>query len=444
MKVCIYIDVKTRDIPSMTYISSGLKNGGHKVFYLPLFKTTNDGGLTYKRQLDILPDVVITPSYNRDRSPEVAIRSLLSGSIFIEFTSEQYYSDLFLPEKIPAWNDLELLRQDYYFVWSKFYAKNLINFGGVPPENIFVVGSPKVDISKVKPVKDKLLKGKNILFVSDYGMADFKETDIKWFYSRYKINLSLNDTKVIREERLSSIKAANMLAELGDYTVTFRVHPGEDVTVYNKNLSNMVRLSLATNDFSEEVAWSDVVIGYTTTSIFEIVAMRRPYISLHESPYPSSVYREFLVDCTSANFSQLAAKIEQSLLLEDENYTNKKFEYYSDNLSLDYKTYDSFYDALEMVNKSHIIKKNTKILLRHRVYFYSISYMALIFRILLKYRYTRKLLITIFPRRLTSMTREMNNFSKKDMVNLNSEAPASVKNNNYSFKLTEFGWLYRK
>ena len=152
---------------------------------LPLFKTASNFTLTALRQYFLAPKVVITPSYNYFRSPEVAWRSLISRSIFVEATSEQYFSPLFNDEKLTGEyaTALEGLSEDQLRSIASLKKKHLIEWVSTPSQLRPYKLEKLIEKSKSQIFLDKTKD--NLTSTIEKGKNDFKRGAIqglKWFW----------------------------------------------------------------------------------------------------------------------------------------------------------------------------------------------------------------------------------------------------------------------
>lgn len=234
-------------------------------------RTTFDG--TY--------DVVITPSYNVRRTPYILLRALANRSKLVIYHSEQLYNDAFNVEKLNL-NALKCYQKHVaaHFVWGEFYARKLVEIAGVPRERIFIVGNYKFDFLDARAV-GRELPSKKVLVASDFKIGDLDDEEFQRFKREYGV-VSLPDLhKVMADARRRCVAwISDMADRFPDISFVLRPHPGELTAEYEKLKKPNVSMSVPNKSYAEDVNDSALVLGFTTTSVMEVVKSGRRLLSL--------------------------------------------------------------------------------------------------------------------------------------------------------------------
>lgn len=444
-KVVLYSDVTSRDLTSLIVLSKYLSLHNLRVKILPLFKSNYYGIPTFLSQKFFSPDAVITPSFNYYRSPEVSWRSKLSNSLLILMPSEQYVSDGFLVEKMPLYDSKNEYKPDYYFVGSHYYAELLHFRANVDSKKVFIVGQMKLDSAaqyrKINNDRGKCLK---IIFVSDYSPATWTEDTVETLYKNYKIDFTMGEIQLIKKERQNAILSAIKLSRKDGYQVTFRLHPGEDPKVYQDAFAGSnVKISDPSTAFAEDIAAHDLALGYTTTSVFEIIKTGVPFISIHDFDYPKSIWRDYLDSVTQLSNRELTSP-NLNLQTIISSFRLGKLHHFCYGIGeSDKPCYELIEKALrkiELTSHAH----NTP----DQFYSYSLKFMFLgIFAGILR------LIILCIPQniklrvrygtRFYNLVHPMHNFTSKQ---LNGTQPLKQyeKSSRGNWKLGDFGWEFKE
>ncbi|MDA7802560.1 hypothetical protein N9J68_04230 [Gammaproteobacteria bacterium] len=437
MKVCFYIDTNVRDLPIAKYLSRKIK----KSSVLPIFKSSLVKGVTYKIQKKYSPDIVITTSFNKNRTKDIAVRASESDSILVEFTSEQYFSEMFNAEKLLTWDINDKYKVDYFFCWGESYAEKLIKISNVPHDRIFIIGSPKLVHNK-KTDHHKPSNTKNILMVSDYLLADFDQQKLESWNKEFNIAANYEEVQIIQKERLEAINTANQLGQRG-FHVTFRLHPGENADIYKKNLLPCVRLSLGNSLFHQDLKFSDLVIGYTTTAIFEIACMEKRFISLRNYNDLDINHREFYKHVEKFSSKQLL-NLTNSELNKAGHEIRSKLKYYSENIITKSNVDEVFAEACQFIlnedSFTRVRKKYSTFVITKTKF---IAHINFIFRKLIANKYFYKLCPRFIKAKASNMVNSAHNMTYKDYEDFYADLDGlELTKKNLSFTLTDIGWKY--
>jgi hypothetical protein len=438
--LAFYVDVVTRDIPSFSLLLKA-KEARPSVLW-PLFKSGKWGCPTFIRHITHRPSFVITTSYNMNRSEEVAWRSRMSRSIFIEFTSEQYFSSIFEKEKLPKFDNEAYYRQDFFFAWSEAYAQKLVCIAGVPRERIYIVSSPKVDLSKLKR---RNLGGpvKRVLFVSDYGPADWDEKKLRQIKQAYGADISASDINTIRSERDSAVQCAIDLSRIDGLEIVFRLHPGENLDNYFQLKQSDVIISLGESGFLDDVVNSDLVVGYTTTSVFEVLGCGIPFISLHEHEYASAVWRDYLPYLENHNKNSLLNIFRsgrEAVFKNSLRNVKHDLEYFSLGIGSDLVIAPSaFWSAVKHIQTQSKVNLFTEYPpIPDSIKFCCLGIAAGFLRACCTLPGLKKLISPLLGTSQHNITHPMHNFSKTDIKNLSFQQDVQLIK--VDWKLTKYGF----
>lgn len=440
MKVCFYIDVKIRDLPAAKYLARKVK----KSYILPVFRSSLVKGVTYKVQNKYSPDIVVTTAFNKERTQDIAVRARESNSLLVEFTSEQYFSDIFNSEKLMGWNVNDRYKVDYYFCWGKSYAQKLIDIANVPSDRVFIIGSPKLASTATNIEEKSSDTNNNVLLVSDYLFADYDRRRLSQWNKEYGFSVLYEEIEIIQKERRRAIETANELSQRG-FSVSVRLHPGESPTLYQEHLSPSVQLSLGDTPFNRDLEPAHLVIGYTTTAIFEIVGLKKRFVSLRNYGELKVNYREFYKDVEKFTTEQL-------LNLTDSEFKGvgcglgKTLEYYSANMLTKFDVDVAFAEAcrflLEQEDAKHVRSQSYPLYIL--IKFKCISYLNLIVRKLMANTYFYSFSPKWLQSKAVNMTNSAHNMSQQDYDDfystLNDDKLISDK---FNFTLSDLGWVYR-
>ena len=440
MKICFYIDVKIRDLPIAKYLAKKVK----KSYVLPIFKSSLVKGVTYKAQRKYSPDIVITTSFNKGRTQDIAFRAAESSSVLVEFTSEQYFSDVFNSEKLLPWNINDRYKVDYYFCWGKSYAQKLISVANVPNDRIFIIGSPKLISTAVDIAEQSCDTSNNVLLVSDYLLADFDHERLHEWNKEYDLSVPYEEIEVIKKERRSAIETANQLCQRG-LNVTVRLHPGESPILYQEHLLPSVQLSLGVTPFNQDLESADLVIGYTTTAIFEIVSLKKRFVSLRNHRALTVNYREFYKDVEKFTTEQLL-NLTNRELKEIGLGLGKTLEYHSANLLTKFNVDVAFVEACRFIlnkqNANHVRDQSFPLHISMR--FKCISHLNVIVRSIVINLSSYSLLPKWVKRKAINMTNTAHNMNQQDYDDFYSTLnDDELLSDEFNFTLSNVGWVYR-
>ena len=226
-------------------------------------------------------DILIIPSYNVNRTPEMLLRAIASKSKIVIYHSEQLFNEQFDEEKLNL-NYLEQYNQHIsaHLVWGEYYAKKLIEKANVNPENIYIVGNYKFDFLNDQT---KESNRKSILIASDFKLADLSDEELASFERTYDVRLpnNLNHTYLTARS-----KALNWVSEFSnkfpEFEFILRPHPGESRIEYKgcANKCDNVILSDSTTSYSDDLNACSLVLGFTSTSVLEVINANKYMISM--------------------------------------------------------------------------------------------------------------------------------------------------------------------
>lgn len=233
-------------------------------------------------------DIIITPSYNVARTPEILLRAIASKAKIVVYHSEQIFNDQFIPEKLNT--NFKISYKNHvsaHFVWGEYYSRKLIKYSGVDPCEIYIVGNYKFDF--LKNTSDNS-KQKTVLFASDYKAADYSDKDMQVFSDEYNVTLPIGINNIIRKARNEALKWVGEAAvKFPDVKFCLRPHPGEKTCSYDKlSYLDNVEISSMSRAYSEDLLSSCLVIGYTSTSVLEILKANKMFYSLKTGEYDLS------------------------------------------------------------------------------------------------------------------------------------------------------------
>lgn len=325
MKVEFLIDILSRDLPTACLLDTALSGNGDQLIITSTFVGDGEKRSTLMVSARESADVLITPWYNSRRTFEILARARGARAHLVHLPSEQFFSGVFDHEKFNVNSGKSYSRQvSAVFVWGQYYARRLVEDMGFPRERVFEVGSPRLEsvrrIQGVAGDRDFSKTPLRILFISDFPLADLDtESRRKKFTRVYKADITARDVEQLVDERRYMLETARRVSELDGYEVRVRPHPGEKLNDYHLACENTnVQLANPDKPFSDDLLWSDVAVGYTTTSVFEVAVAGRPFFSLRKKRPPDVTWREGLEKlyrvCTA---EQLISAIADPAVLEE-------------------------------------------------------------------------------------------------------------------------------
>ena len=238
----------------------------------------------YFERTRLKSDIVLTPSYNVRRTPSLFSRALRQNSNLIVAHSEQIFSKEYYNEKFNMKFKKAYNRHvKAHIVWGKDFAIKLNKYAGVDPENIYIVGNPKLDCVHREVMTTNLSNSREtILIVSDFLVGDYNDAEWKEFKVRYNVKSDNENNKMYAKARKKCIEWVIEAAQKNkDKLFVMRKHPGEKDNEYNilEGYSN-IQVS-SSKPFLEDLKIADIVFMYTSTSVFEVLASGKPYYNLN-------------------------------------------------------------------------------------------------------------------------------------------------------------------
>ena len=261
-------------------------------------------------------DFLIVPNYNVKRTPETLLKAVASGAKLIIYHSEQIYNDCLNKEKL----NLDFLYRynkhvAAHFVWGDFYAEKLVSRANIPAEKIFVVGNYKFDFVKANRCLASSEESKRVLVASDFKLGDLSDVCFERFKNDFGIEGMPPLNIVMRKARENCLDTIFRLANVyPSVDFLLRPHPGENPAPYKKIVGGNIKLSSPGSTFAEDLAFSNFVVGYTSTSVLEIVASGKPFFSLEFYPFDKSFLAQHRNALDWVTETEFCSKIE--LLLQ--------------------------------------------------------------------------------------------------------------------------------
>lgn len=339
MKIQILIDHPSRDLIPASYVKLYLADRFdykvtfdhqdflNKVTYYDFFERTRD-----------YVDVIVTPSYNVKRTPEIIARAVRQGSRIVVNHSEQlfpshYYKEKFNTDHISAYNR----HISSHIVWGEEFAKLLIKYADVDPSRILIAGNPKLDIARrSNSSKESASNNEDfdntVLVVSDFLLADLTNDDWEKFKKDYSVKINQPVHYHYSKVRARCVEwVATAASRFPQIMFLMRPHPGEDMAPYG-DLTEIPNIKITGGQaFYYDVLRSDVVFQYTSTSIFESLVAGKPVYSLQlvQQPPPyQSAPDELLRWVNKEEFSRILRRLSDGkTVVPDETRLNKLEKY---------------------------------------------------------------------------------------------------------------------
>lgn len=282
MKVKILLDHVSRELNFAVKLKKyfELKNLGTVAIQHQDFINSVDHYDFFDVCFDDKYDILIVPSYNVKRSPEMLFRAWVSKSKLVIYHSEQLFNEQFDEEKLNL-SSLSKYNKHVsaHLVWGEEFATKLVNKASVDPNKIFIVGNYKFDfLSDIKHSASN-----KILLASDFKLGDLTNEEFSNFEKKYNVRLPKNYNEKCRNARETAmewlLKFADMFPNLDFF---LRPHPGEaresyiDLSEKRKN----IYVSNPLISYSDDLRDSALVLGFTSTSVMEVITAGKVMLSM--------------------------------------------------------------------------------------------------------------------------------------------------------------------
>lgn len=290
MRILILIDHVSREL----VIAKKIKNYfaatheiiiDHQDFYF------DGNGYSYGRQ-DGKFDLILTPNFNYRRNKNLIWLCVRHRAKLLIMHSEQFFPEMYDEEK------LNLKNKNYYnnivhghLVWGEWLKNTLVEKTGVMKEAIAVVGNWKYMLISESPTAPRFIDRpiKNILLSSNFTVASFDKPRFQKFLDEYEVNTSVDLPEVYRNARDNLLSLVVEWSEKRkDLNFLLRPHPGEPSDAYSLCMSQNINISTM-GEFSSDLSWADLVIGHSSSSIFEVLNAGIPFLSYGKNIIPTEV-----------------------------------------------------------------------------------------------------------------------------------------------------------
>jgi len=250
------------------------------------------------------PKIVIVPWYTSGKGSERVFREIKHTLNPILINSHEEQISIGLTENFIYGESNSAI--DYHFCWGKKYALELIQRGICDSTQIFITGSPRIDLLKLKyfKVSSKSLLSKKfslneekpwILFCSNFSPANFGYSEILDLKKK-KIN-GESLVNIFKKARLEWEKwISNLAVAFPEVELIIRPHPGENQMYYdilcNKLNCNNIKI-IRQGPIHEWMDASDVILTWTSTSMIESWVMGKPTFSMNLCELPTEFKGEY-------------------------------------------------------------------------------------------------------------------------------------------------------
>ncbi len=330
--VLIFYEHKTRDLDTVVAIQSLLSKWGKSV------------AICHSSEVNIaiikyIPKIILVPFYYTDNDSFFAeyFEQLYSYKpIIINPHHEQIGSSCSNDRLIPQGKAKEC----YHFAWGRYFYE-LLRTTGIIEEQIFIVGSPRLDfflqsfaslnIPKSILSRDYLIdKNKKwLLFASNLTIVDES-------WARKLVTLGYKDYSeyrcIIKESKQKIFKWLLQLSNEmhNEIEIIYRPHPSELLEYIPKNIKNFHFIKdLPIRNW---ILASDLVLGWNSTSLIEAYIAGKQTFVLRPFEIPNKFSIELIDNFPKVdNYNKLKSIINLSL----EEF-RKMFNYSEMNLQLDY------------------------------------------------------------------------------------------------------------
>jgi len=292
MKIKLLLDHVSRELNFASKLKAVMKETGYGEVTIQHQDYINSGN-SYDfidKTFDGKYDVLITPSYNVLRTPHLLLRAISVGAKLVIYHSEQLYNPVFNNEKLNL-GALKAYKKHVvaHLVWGEFYAEKLMTVAGVTKDRIFIVGNYKFDFLHEFHTPHKSNKPK-VLVASDFKLGDLSDSDFEKFKVQYNVLKFIPFNRVMALARTECIKWVSEVSDLfPSIHFVLRPHPGENTTEYEQALKTNVSISSPTKAYADDVNDSSLVIGFTTTSVLEVIKAGKVLLSLNLVDFDKSI-----------------------------------------------------------------------------------------------------------------------------------------------------------
>lgn len=290
-RIDILTDHATRELVISAYISHVLEQVAEVECHHQDFLLTTEG-FDFWRRTRRHADLVSTPSYNVGRSYYVMAGALRRGASLAINHSEQIFAPIFHSEKLNLLGRERFNRHIVgHMAWGEKFAALLIDKARVAPRRVYITGNPKLTYARrwMQLEKRHDEHRPTVLIVSDFKLADYQGQEWEKFRQVYKIP-DRNRNAIYRQARSSCLQWVQMAAtKFPRLHFLVRPHPGENTAPY-KTLACLPNVEITGSDEFSWDAWRcDVAFIFTSTSIFELLALGKPVFNMGVAPVVSDM-----------------------------------------------------------------------------------------------------------------------------------------------------------
>ena len=298
-RIIFLIDHKGRDLMGAALIAHHLENLGYEVHLEPLqaFKSVITA---WKPTMVIVNHLVhsnMTAYSSQLKRWGILVGVLLNEGLCLSDSNREYLSK-------PQFDDLHC---DLFLTWNTLHRDELIKYKLVtPPENAVAVGCPRFDFYK-SPWNQAFLKKRNnsrinLLLNTTFAVAHFynrpEEEQIQLYKSMGdgQVKETIDYKSLIKAHHEGMDKVPEFLTPLlesGEYNITLRPHPREELTFYNdfikslpENQQSLIKLD-KNESIQSAIINSDIILNCEdcTTSVESWIA-GKPTITLTFTKHP--------------------------------------------------------------------------------------------------------------------------------------------------------------
>ena len=290
-QILIHIDERRRDLVVSLALQRLFEESGVGV-------TLSTRRTTSPLLKEIPFDAVIVPSMDhipRDRFKEICDRSKIymlptEGAIFGEKPLLLKYGGGYQPEE---W-DLKIPGAQGFFLWGENSRRTLEATGRFLPDQLRVVGAPRMDFFLVKPSTEERKRFEpdsvgtisNFILTNSYNRFSIFETAYR---GRNRHGFYHAPTRELEDRFWQEVAWVRICIQLFDQykqrgeQIRLRIHPREDFEAYRylqEKYSSTVRFEGQEQPFEIWLENLGVFLGCNSTTFFEVVAANKPSLNL--------------------------------------------------------------------------------------------------------------------------------------------------------------------
>lgn len=278
-EVVFLLDHPSRDLLPSYLIGNQLKNNFSVDFQDGFFSPT---GPNFFNRVKKYEKIIITPSYNISRTPNIRLRKKFNNSFLVQLHSEQLLAPSSYYEKFNL-DNFQIYKKEVslHLVWNDDFKKLLVDHG-IDESKIKVVGNPKFDILLKLKNKINLAKNNTILFITNFNAADYDFEEWKKIKKEYYLeenDYSNRQYMDVRDAFINNIYDIQEFCRLNGKNILIRKHPGEKPEPYQFLENDVIKLSNE-KELYKDLLKAEIVFIFTSSVCFESFVLGIPTFAI--------------------------------------------------------------------------------------------------------------------------------------------------------------------